>query len=147
MGDRITIRVRGLDEVQRALVKLPRDAQRLARAAAVDLSRSLARLARASGRASDRQSARAASTVRTATEGLNPAVVAGPHPLLFGSEFGARGRYGWYGRTRYEHSEPRQFRARRTSGYWFFPTQRRAGPEIARQQQEAMDAIVRAWSA
>jgi hypothetical protein len=146
----IRTRITGLREVLRALDRLPDDAQREARQGAVRLSRLLANRIRAAGRASSRQSARASRTVRTATDGNNPAVVAGPHPLLFGSNFGARGRFGWYLKPRYWHSPARQFRPWVGQGgndYWYFSTVDREQPEIAREHRSMLDAIVRSWSA
>lgn len=144
----LRVRVRGDEEVIRALNALPRDARREARQGAVRLSRELANFVRAAGRADTRQSARASRTVRTATDGLNPAVVAGPHRLLFGSEFGVKRRFGWYARPRYRHSEKRQFRPHRGSAsYWFFRAQDRADPLIRRELEETSERILSAWSA
>jgi hypothetical protein len=146
--DTRSVSVSGLDEVLRALDKLPGDAQREARAGAVRISRGLANLIRAAARSSDRQSARAGRTVRTQTNGLTPNVIAGPHPLLFGSNFGALGRFGWYSKHRYINSRKRQFRAHRgQNDYWFFSTAERAEPELNRQYQEIADAIIHDWSA
>jgi hypothetical protein len=145
--DFLDVTVRGLDPVLRALDALPRNADREVRAGAVRLSRTWANAVRAAGRASDRQSAVASRSVRTQTRGNTPAIVAGPHPLLLGSEFGVRARFGWYRKARYWHSEPRQFRARRPTGYWFFPTQQREQPAIRRAHQDMVDAIVHDWSA
>jgi len=146
--DFLDIKVRGAREVMRALDALPADARREARRGAVELSRELARIVRAAGRADTRQSARAARTVRTATAGTNPAVVAGPHPLLFGSEFGIKRRTGWYAAGRYDDSPARQFRRHRgNQSYWFFKAQDEAAPKIRRAHQEMVDAIVRSWSA
>jgi hypothetical protein len=143
-------RVSGLNEVIRALERLPSAAQREARRGAVKISRDLANAIRATARASDRQSAVAGRTVRTATEGLNPAVIAGPHPLLFGSNFGALGRFGWYSKHRYINSRARQFRAhvgQSTADYWFFSTQVREEPRLQAGYQAIADAIIRDWSA
>src|SRR5437762_1246487 len=93
--DHFEVDVEGAEEVRRALLKLPLQARDEARKGMTKLSRELAVIIRAAGRADSRQSARAARTVR-ANRGLSPGVVAGPHPLLFGSEFGALGRFGWY---------------------------------------------------
>jgi hypothetical protein len=140
--------VTGLDEVLRALDRLPGQAQREARAGAVKISRRLALLIRAAARASDRQSARAGRTVRTATNGLTPSVIAGPHPLLFGSNFGALGRFGWYSKHRYINNRARQFRAHRDApDYWFFSTAEASNAELAQEYQDIADAIIRDWSA
>lgn len=147
-GDGLKVTVRGDREVLRALAQLPRDAQREARQGAVKLSRELANIVRAAGRADSRQSARASSTVRTQTLGLQPQVIAGPHPLLFGSEFGATRRFGWYAARRYRDSPARQFRRHRGAGsYWFFVTTERARPAVRAAHADMMDAIVRSWSA
>jgi hypothetical protein len=147
--DFLDIKVRGAREVMRALEQLPADAQREARRGAVELSRELARIVRAAGRADTRQSARAARTVRTATAGTNPAVTAGPHPLLFGSEFGIKRRTGWYAKPQYRGVSPlRTFRPHRgNQSYWFFRAQDAAAPQIRQAHQEMVDAIVRSWSA
>jgi hypothetical protein len=148
-GGTRSVRVTGLNEVIRALHNLPGQAQREARRGAVKVSRDLANLSRAAGRASDRQSARASRTVRTATAGLNPNVTAGPHPLLFGSEFGVIARFGWYRKGRYHDSPKRQFRGRTAGnvGYWFFPTAKAENPGLRGAYQEMADAIIRDWSA
>jgi hypothetical protein len=144
----LRVTVRGDEEVQRALAKLPADARREARQGAVRLSRKMAAFIRAAGRADSRQSARAASTVRTATDGLNPSVKAGPHPMLFGSEFGIKRRTGWYARGRYLGSPRRQYRAHRgNASYWFFRAGEEATPLVRAELDDTMDAIVRTWSA
>lgn len=144
----LQVTVQGDEEVQRALAKLPADARREARKGAVQLSRKMATFIRAAGRADSRQSARASRTVRTATDGLNPSVVAGPHPMLFGSEFGIKRRTGWYSRRRYFGSRERQYRAHRgNASYWFFRAGEEATPLIRAELDDTMDAIVRSWSA
>lgn len=148
-SDTRSVRVTGLREVIRALHRLPEQAQREARAGAVRVSRDLANLIRAAGRASDKQSARASRTVRTATDGLNPNVIAGPHPFLFGSEFGVIARFGWYRKGRYHASPKRQFRGRTPGnvGYWFFPTAKAENPGLRDSYQAIADAIIRDWGA
>lgn len=148
-GDGLDVTVRGDREVIRALEALPPNARREVRRGAVDLSRDLATAIRAGGRASDRQSGRASRTVRAVTQGTNPAVTAGPHPLLFGSEFGVIARFGWYRKGRYHASPKRQFRPRTPGnvGYWFFPTYVRERPRIREAHQEMADAVIRQWSA
>lgn len=146
--DFLTVTIRGDAEVRRALRQLPGDAQREARRGAVSLSRELANFIRAAGRADTRQSARASRTVRTATDGTNPAVVAGPHPMLFGSEFGIKRRTGWYAAPRFRNYPLRQYRPHRGSAsYWFFKAYKEATPRIREAHGEMLDAIVRTWSA
>lgn len=139
----LEIKVTGADEVAARLRKLPLNARDEARKGMTKLSRDLANIIRRAGKASSRQSARAATTVRART-GLTPGVLAGPHPLLFGSEFGANGRYGWYSAERYRDSVGRQFRPHGGS-YWFFTTARREQPRIDEAAKEIADAVIRDW--
>ncbi len=146
-GNGFRVEVRGLNEVLRALDRLPKQARDEMRQYSNLLARDLANSVRAAGRADSRQSARAARTVR-ATQGLKPGVVAGPHPLLFGSEFGATRRFGWYAKPRYYDSVPRQFRPHRgASSYWFFREVERSKPLIDEQARNIGEAIIRDWSA
>lgn len=147
-GNTRSVRVTGLNEVIAALERLPGQAQREARAGAVKISRELANAIRQAGRASSRQAAVASRTVRTQTLGLTPNVIAGPHPLLFGSEFGATARFGWYRKGRYHASPKRQFRKHLGGGsYWFFVTAETEGPRLRAAYQDIADAIIRDWSA
>jgi hypothetical protein len=146
---RVTLSVEaiGLDETIRALRNLPEQVEDEIQKAREDLAEKLARYVKAAGRASDRQSARAARTVR-ATGGDTPTVIAGPHPLLFGSEFGANARYGWYRAGRYHRSSNRQFRTHIGAvGYWFQPTIRANQPTIDAAWEQATAAILRRWGA
>lgn len=146
--DGIRVTVRGLREARRAADNLPADARRIARAGAVDLSRELANLVRAAGRADTRQSARASRTVRTQTAGLQPSIVAGPHPLLFGSEYGIKRRTGWYAAKRYSDSPKRQFRPHRgNASYWFHKTIDENRTRIRSAHADMVSAIARSWSA
>jgi hypothetical protein len=138
----------GLDEVKRALAHLPEQAQREIDDQHRQLANRLADYVRSAARASSRQSARAAATVRPG-DGAQM-VVAGPHPLLFGANFGARGRFGWYSKHRYINSRPRQFRpwiGQGSNDYWFWSTIEAHQAEIDQAWAQALDAIVRAWGA
>lgn len=144
----IKINFRGLDEVIRAADRLGPAVQDETDAAAEHAAQRLAELVRAAGHGSDRQSARAAATVRVQGSGTDSSVVAGPHPLLFGSEFGALGRFGWYSKHRYINSHPRQFRPHRGSAsYWFFRTIDANQATVDAEWARALDAIVRRWGA
>ncbi len=144
-GTGLRITMRGDRAVQRALAALPREAQREMKDGAERLSRDLANSIRRAGRAESRQAARASRTVRTA-RGLTPKVIAGPHPLLFGSEFGVKRRFGWYSKRRYYNSPERQFKPHRGSAsYWFFAEYERSGPAVDAAAREIADGIVRAW--
>jgi|SRR6187551_369372 len=144
-SDGFRVQIRGKQFVERALKRLPRQAEREVKDGTERLSRELANLIRAAGRAEGLQAARASRTVRTA-RGVTPNVVAGPHPLLFGSEFGVKGRFGWYAKGRYYNTEPRQFKPHRgNASYWFFTTYEREEPRIRAAAREMGDAIIRAY--
>ncbi|MHA6626881.1 hypothetical protein ACU61A_15710 [Pseudonocardia sichuanensis] len=146
-GSGFRVQVRGVAPVVRALNALPRNAQREAKDGSERLARDLANVVRAAGRAEGRQARRASRTVRVA-RGLWPIIVAGPHPMLFGSEFGMTRRSGWYARGRYYHSTGKQYRPHLGSGsYWFFRTQREERPRIVAAHQQMVDNIVGSWGA
>jgi hypothetical protein len=147
-GDGLRVTIIGDRNVERAFAALPREATRELKDGSERLARQLANAIRRAGRASDEQSARASRTVRVA-RALFPRVVAGPHPLLMGSEFGVIARFGWYRKGRYHDSPLRQFRGRTPGnvGYWFFPTYVRERPTITREHRQMADAIVRQFGA
>lgn len=147
-GDRVDVTIRGDREIVRALDRMPREVRREVKDGAERLGRQMANVIRAAGRADSRQSARAARTVRV-LRGDFPEITAGPHPFLFGSEFGIKRRLGWYKKGRYWRSEARQYRGRvgGNPGYWFFPTYRREQPAIRLAHQEMANAIIRGWDA
>src|SRR3954466_15064004 len=97
----LNIEVHGVREVERALDALPADALVRLKAKTKEIGRELAERVRADGRADTRQSARAAATVRFRAGGSGGKVTVGPHPLLFGSEFGMNKRSGWYAAERF----------------------------------------------
>lgn len=145
--DFLDIKIQGDREVLRALRKLPDDAREELAQAQQRTAQQLAERVRAAGFADTRQSARAATTVRAQT-GAQPVVLAGPHPMLFGSEFGIRRRTGWYARRRYLDSIPRQYRAHQGSAsYWFFRTQEEGRAWLDQQWADVADTVVRQWSA
>lgn len=141
---RVTIRALGISEAAREFGQMPAEGREAMAEARQELSERLARFAKARGRADTRQSARVAPTVRARTSGAFPSITAGPHPLLFGSEFGAG---PWYGRN--WEVKPRksngQFRVRRNGGYWFFPATVDNQPEIDAAWEQAARAIERAF--
>lgn len=144
----VEVRIHGLDEVIRATELLDGVPAEELEDAAQRSAEKLAELVRAAGHASDRQSARAADTVRVEGHGGYPSVTAGPHPLLFGSEFGALGRFGWYSRPRYLNSRRRQFRAHLGAGsYWFFRTIEDNEGAVDAELSVAAEQTTRRWRA
>lgn len=142
------VRIEGDEEVLRALDRLPEQGRAELHRGVDFLAGRFTRAIRAAGRASSRQSARAASTVRSQVTGTNAVVSAGPHPLLFGSEFGVKRRFGWYANRRYGRDEDRQFRRHLGGGsYWFFATATARQGEVDREAQAIGDRTVARWSA
>jgi hypothetical protein len=148
----LTATTRGDREVIAAFARLHRVARKEAKDGAERIARGLAVKTRRAARREGRQAARAARTVRTqrGPQGGDPAprVVVGPHPLLFGSEFGMTRRSGWYARGRYWDSPGRQFKPHlRRGSYWFFTTQDEERAAVNREWADVVAAIVRKWSA
>ena len=137
------IDVRGAERVQAAAARLSPDAQRALtrekRRLALNLAR---RLRRAVISGSKR---RMGTRVRPTIHQSGETVTAGPHPMLIGTEFGANGRYGWYGEDRFRNSQARQFKPHGTEGYWWFPTIRRSKPDADAAVERALDEAVRNW--
>lgn len=156
MASSLTIRVRiaGVREKLRVFRDLPKDAQAALRDASAVIAAKLARSAKAAGTSTDAQSAAVARTVRVGRDRL-PVVQAGgarrvtstgarAFELLFGSEFGADGRFGWYAARKYDMSVGKQFWPHQgQQGRWFFPTVEREAPVIEREWHAAADEIVR----
>jgi hypothetical protein len=150
-GLRMRVRISGADEVLRAIHALGRDAEKALRDQAYDIADYLADKIKYAASADSRQSARAASSVKAVRDRW-PVIIAGgtkrSQGVLFGSEFGATRRFGWYARARYYHSPARQFRPHQgASSYWFFATAEREQPWVERQWQDAADDVIRRWSA
>lgn len=142
------VKVTGAEEVAARLRQLPKNARDEARKELTKLSRDLANKIRSAGRAATKPRGSgpgggAAATVRART-GLTAGVIAGPHPLLYGSEFGANGRYGWYAADKYRHSLGRQFHPHGGSN-WFFKTVEHEQPRFDAAAQEIADAVLRDW--
>jgi hypothetical protein len=144
----VEVRIHGLDEVIRATERIDGAPPEELENAAQRSAEKLAELVRAAGQGSDRQSARAAATVRVEDHDGYPSVTAGPHPLLFGSEFGALGRFGWYSKPRYRNSQLRQFRTHLGSGsYWFFRTIEENAGAVESELDRALELVTRRWRA
>lgn len=150
----VRVSIAGLHGTLDAFRELPRNASQELREASLEIAQDLAGDIRAAALTEGRQAAALASTVK-ATRDRVPAVTAGgtggvgrhrtpAWQLLFGAEFGANGRYGWFSAARYRAATNRQFKPHAgTEGYWFFPTARLAEPEMGRRWRAAADEIVR----
>lgn len=148
MAIQTRIRIEGAQEIIRALGRVPGDGERALVRRSNELAYNLLRRMRRAAAREGRQAARAASTLRVVRGSLMPTVTAGPHELLFGSEFGMTRHSGWYSRGRYYHSTGMQFGPHQGQvGYWFFPTRRAAQPVIEAAWRQAADDVIRGWSA
>lgn len=148
-GDSIKVTIRGDREVERALRAVPADAQAQMRRGLAGLAGRFTQLVRAAAAADSKPARRAATTVRSRVTGTGVTVEAGPHPLLYLSEFGMNKHTGWYGKPRYSHS-PSPNAPHRHIGqgsYWFFRTVDEHRDQIDARAREIADAVVRNWSA
>jgi hypothetical protein len=141
------IHIEGATELMRACADLGRDAEDELRDQAFDISRTVTDRIKYAAAASDRQSARAGRTVRERRDRY-PVITAGPHKLLFGSNFGATKHFGWYARGRYYHSPAGQFRPHTMAGtddYWFYRTAEANAGYIESEWRQVAEKIIREW--
>lgn len=140
------VRVTGVAEMVAALRRLPLEARNEFRKEATKLSRELANKFRSAARSGSkgRMGNLIAPTVRAQT-GLSAGVLIGPTPVLFGSEFGANGRYGWYADDRFRNSVGRQYLPRNAGGYWWHPTIEENGPAYDAALARVADRVQREW--
>jgi hypothetical protein len=146
----IRVTIRGDGEVLRALDKLPRDATSELRRGLGLVAGRFTQLVRAAAAADSKPARRAATTVHTRVVGTGVTVEAGPHPLLFLSEFGMNKHTGWYGKPRYRRSKEPNAPHRHPGGgssFWFFETDDHHRAEIDAKAAEIADAVVHNWSA
>lgn len=152
----VKLQITGVRETLKAFRDLPQDANDELRDGSMKLAQSLVPRVKAAGVAAGAQAAAVAPTVKAKRDRV-PVIQAGgakrvtknrarAGDLIAGSEFGADGRYGWYARSRYRHSDGQQYHAHTgRDGLWFFPTVEGAGPEIDHAWNEIADRIVRKW--
>lgn len=146
-----------LRAVQAAFKRLPKEASKSLRERTQELASVLADRMQASGRADSRQSAAAATSVRARKDRV-PTIVAGgakrvaasgarAHELLYGSEFGARFRFGWYAALRFASSTARQFRPHRgAASYWLFASFEDNRDEFFQMWKKVAHDVEREWS-
>jgi hypothetical protein len=148
-GDSIRVTIRGDREVERALRAVPADAQAQMKRGLAGVAGRFTQLVRAAAAADSKPARRAATTVRSRVTGTGITVEAGPHPLLFLSEFGMNKHTGWYGKPRYARSKERNSKHEHLGGgsYWFFRTVDEHREAIDAKAREIADAVVHNWSA
>ena len=127
----VSIYTDGIRSTLAAFRKLPAEASENLRDGSLKLSKTLARRVQAAGLADSDQAAAVAPTVKAVRDRV-PAITAGgptrvtssrvpAWKILFGSEFGARRRFGWYAARKYSRSPGRQYRPHLGRGsYWMF---------------------------
>lgn len=149
----VKVHIAGVRETLAAFRQLPKDASNELRDASGKIARILVDAAKR-GASIDPQATAVATTVKVARDRV-PAVQAGgakrvtknrapAWALLFGSEFGANGRYGWYAASKYADSEGRQYSPHQgQQGRWFFPSVEAEQARIGTHWNRAVDAVVR----
>lgn len=153
----VHVHAEGVDDTLAALRRLPDAAMDHLRERAGDLAALLARRVAAAAQLDSPQSALMAPTVR-ARRGTVPSVAAGgsrpvgrnrapAYGVLFGSEFGAHGRFGWYAAPQYHGGIGRQYRPHRGSAsYWFFKTIEDESGDTATAWRKVADDVVRSFA-
>lgn len=153
----IAVHVDGARPILAALNKLPKEASDDLRDGSLKLSRTLARKVRAAGRADSHQAAAVAPTVKAVRDRI-PAITVGGNTrvtanratassLLFGSEFGARRRFGWYAADKYRRSRGRQYRIHLGKGsYWIYRTIDHNSSTIDKAWLDVADKIVQSFA-
>jgi hypothetical protein len=135
--------VRGEEQVERNAAKLDPDARKGITKEKKRLAKNLAaKLRRAVISGSKTTMGR---KVRPTIRQRGETVLAGPHPMLFGTEFGMNRKSGWYADERFRHSTALQYFRHQNDGYWWNPTIRRSKPDADAAVQRALDEAVRNW--
>ena len=141
--DHFEIDVKGAEKVEAAATKLPSDGQRALSKEKKRLAKNLAaRLRRAVISGSKTTMGR---KVRPTIRQRGETVLAGPHPMLFGTEFGMNSKSGWYADERFRDHPNLQYFRHQGDGYWWNPTIRRSEPDADAAVQRAADEAARNW--
>lgn len=153
----VTVRINGIHETIRAFNLLPKAANDELRDASLKIAQSMEGKIQRAARAESRQAGAVAATVKARRDRV-PMVVAGGSKrvgrnrqpasgLLFGSEFGAFGRFGWYSARQFRRSKGRPFKPHRGSAsYWFYKTVENDTSVIDQQWNQAADDIIRRFA-
>jgi hypothetical protein len=154
----VSVRITGLREVRRALRALPPQATTELKDGTLELANRLVPLIKAAGAARGRQTERASRTtkvVKGAGGGVLPRIEAGgtkkAREVLFGTEFGATRKFGWYDakrNPRYYNSRGKQFPPHLGRGsYWFHKTVDESRGVIDAEAADMGSNLIRRWSA
>jgi hypothetical protein len=135
--------VRGEEQVERNAAKLDPDARKGITKEKKRLAKNLAaKLRRAVISGSKTTMGR---KVRPTIRQRGETVLAGPHPMLFGTEYGMNKKSGWYARDEFRGMPNLQYFRHQNDGYWWNPTIRRSKPDADAAVQRALDEAVRNW--
>jgi hypothetical protein len=141
--DHFEFTVKGEEKVERAATKLDPDARKGITKEKKRLAKNLAaKLRRAVISGSKTTMGR---KVRPTIRQRGETVLAGPHPMLFGTEFGMNKKSGWYADERFRGMPNLQYFRHQNDGYWWNPTIRRSKPDADAAVQRALDEAVRHW--
>lgn len=156
----LEIDVKGTEEVEKDAKFLPLDARkslakekkRLAKNLAAKLRRAVisntkvSRQTSPGGRSRGHGSSRPMGIrVRPTIRQQGDHVLAGPHPMLFGTEFGMNKKSGWYAHPRFANNPSLQYFRHQGEGYWWRPTILRSKPEMDAAVKRVVDDAVRNW--
>jgi hypothetical protein len=141
--DHFEFTVKGEEKVERAATKLDPDAAKGIAKEKKRLAKNLAaKLRRAVLSGSKTTMGR---KVRPTIRQRGETVLAGPHPMLFGTEFGMNKKSGWYADERFRGMPNLQYFRHQSDGYWWNPTIRRSKPDADAAVARAADEAVRNW--
>jgi len=141
--DHFEIDVKGAERVEAAAAKLPADGQRALSKERKRLAKNLAaKLRRA---VVSRSKTTMGRKVRPTIRQRGETVLAGPHPMLFGTEFGMNRKSGWYADERFRDNTALQYFRHQGDGYWWNPTIRASKPDADAAVERALDEAVRHW--
>jgi hypothetical protein len=141
--DHFEFTVKGEEKVERAATKLDPDARKGITKEKKRLAKNLAaKLRRAVISGSKTTMGR---KVRPTIRQRGETVLAGPHPMLFGTEFGMNKKSGWYADERFRGMPNLQYFRHQNDGYWWNPTIRRSKPDAEAAVARAADEAVRNW--
>ena len=141
--DHFEIDVKGAERVEAAATKLPADGARALSKEKKRLAKNLAaKLRRA---VVSRSKTTMGRKVRPTIRQRGETVLAGPHPMLFGTEFGMNRKSGWYAAERFRDNTALQYFRHQGDGYWWNPTIRASKPDADAAVQRAVDEAVRDW--
>ena len=152
MALRVRIRIEGMRELLRAYDRLPDEAKLVVQEESYLLAQELAGAIQVAGQMRGRQAALAARTVRAEGGKRAPTITAGriggkkAKGVLFGTEFGATRKFGWYNRYMYYGMPNKQFPPHRGAhSYWFFKTIERNEARIGQQYASMLRRIAEGW--